>query len=314
MIESLLSAIACLFALLVIGFVGGKLKILDETSTEKLSNLIIKIGQPFLIINSIISQEYSKENLKTGLGILLLGICMHTGMAILAHFFAKPIKDPDHKKISEYSMFFANCGFIGFPIIESVYGKQGLFYGAFFILSFHLFVWTYGIMILARGRKDIRITPKNIILNYGTVPCMIGFLIFLSQIRLPGFVYTLSGYLAGICTPISIMISGANIARRSLKQMFSSRKVYYTAAVKLVLMPLIVATVTALLRLPEYMVIFGSVMAAMPSAAVVTMFGEMYKIKPGYAAELVGASTVFCTLTILPAVTYAQWLCSVLPR
>lgn len=310
MLISLFSATACLASLLVIGFLAGKLKIMDEVSTERLSTLIVKIGQPFLIVNSIISQEYSDENLKTGLKILLLGICMHAVMALLSHFFAKPIKNFDKKKLSEYCMFFANCGFIGFPIAESVLGKQGLFYGAFFIMSFHLFVWTYGIVILARGRSDIKITPKNIFLNFGTLPCAIGFLIFFSRVPLPAFVYTLTGYLAGICTPLSIMISGANIARRSLKKMFLDKKIYYTAAVKLVFMPLIASVVLWLLGLPEYMVIFGTIMAAMPSAAVVTMFGEMYKINPGYAAEIVGSSTIFCTATIFPVVSFAMWLCS----
>lgn len=310
MLIPLLSAIACLASLLVIGFLAGKLKILDEVSTERLSTLIVKIGQPFLIVNSIISQEYSSENLKTGLKILLLGVCMHAGMALLAHFFAKPIKNFDKKKLSEYCMFFANCGFVGFPIAESVLGKEGLFYGAFFIMSFHLFVWTYGIVILARGRKDIKITVKDIFINYGTLPCAIGFLIFFSRIPLPSFVYTLTGYLAGICTPIAIMISGANIARRSLKTMFLDKRIYYTSAIKLIVMPLITSTVLWLLGLPEYMVLFGTIMAAMPSAAVVTMFGEMYRINPGYAAELVGSSTIFSTITIFPVVTYAQWLCS----
>lgn len=310
MFGPLLSAIACLACLILIGFIGGKLKIIDAVSTERLSVLVMKIGQPFLIINSIISQQYSPERLKIGLSITLLGVCMHACMAAVAYFLSKPIKQFDARKISRYAMFFANCGFIGFPIAESVLGKEGLFYGAFFILSFHLFVWTLGIVILAEGRKDIKITPKSIFLNFGTVPCAIGFLIFVTRLPLPDFVLTLSSYLAGICTPLSILIAGSNIARRNLKAMFTNKTIYFTAFIKLIFMPLAVSTVLWLIGLPDYMVIFGTIMAAMPSASVATMFGEMYRIDPGYAAELVGTSTILCTFTILPMVTYAQWLCS----
>lgn len=308
--SSLLSTIACLFLLLVVGFIGGKLKIISETSTERFSELIVKIGQPFLIINSIICQKCTPENLRTGLLIFLLGICMHGGMAALAFFLAKPIKKLDERALSEYAMFFANCGFMGFPVIQSLYGEEGLFYGAFFIMSFHLFVWTLGLVILAKGGEGIRITPKKILLNFGTIPCLIGFVLFVTRLPIPGFILEMSNYLSGLCTPIAMLIAGANISRRSLKKMFTNPKIYYTSAVKLIVMPLVAGTVLWLIGMPDYIVVFGTVMASMPSASLITMFGEMYRISPGYAAEIVGSTTIFSTATILPVVYYAIWLCS----
>ncbi len=309
--SELLSTVATLALLLLAGYITGKTKITDEISTERLSTLIIKLGQPFLIINALISQEFTRENLMTGLKILALGLCMHAAMAAVAFVLARPIRDFDEQKLSEYSMFFANCGFIGFPIVNSIYGKEGLFYGAFYIVSFHLFVWTWGIMILARKRDDIKITPKKIILNYGTLPCMIGFALFVAHLPLPQPVLNLTSYLNNICTPISIIISGANLSRRSIKTMLKNKNVYYTNIVKLVIMPLLTACILKLVGLPEYMIVFGTIMAAMPCAAVVTMFGEMYKISPGYASELVGSSVLFCTVTIAPIVMFAQWLAAV---
>lgn len=307
-LTSLLSTVATLALLLILGYGSGKLGYVDSVSTERLSTLIVKIGQPFLIINSLISQEYSDENLKTGLKILLLGLCLHAFMAAIAFLLSRPVKDFDEQKLSEYSMFFANCGFIGFPIVNSIYGAEGLFYGAFYIVSFHLFVWTWGILILARKRKDIKVTAKSIIFNFGTMPCLIGFVLYASQIPLPAPVLQLSSYLAAICTPISIIISGANIARRSLKKMLTNKNVYWVNIVKLIVMPFCVALATWAIGLPEYMIVFGTIMAAMPCPAVVTMFGELYRISPGYAAELVGSSTIFCTLSIFPMVTFAQFL------
>ncbi|MBP3378024.1 MAG: AEC family transporter [Clostridia bacterium] len=307
-ITTLLTTIATLALLLLTGFIGGKTKILDEVSTERLSTLILKIGQPFLIIGSFFGLEYSQENLKTGFLILALGLCMNAGMAVLAFFFAKPIRDMDERKLSEFSMFFSNCGFVGFPILYSIMGEIGLFYGAFYLVSYNLFVWTWGLVILARGRRDIKITPKKIILNFGTLPCVIGILLFSVNVPIPEYVKELASYLGGLCTPISMLIAGANIARRSLKKMLTSGKVYWVSAVKLLIMPIIVTLVTWALGLPDYMVIFGCVMAAMPGPTVVTMFGEMYRISPGYAAELVGASTIMSVVTIPPMVMFAEWL------
>ena len=307
---TLLTAIATLAMLLLTGYIGGKTKIIDEVSTEKLSALILKVGQPFLIIGSFFGLDYSRENLKTGFLILLLGLCMNAGMAALAYLFAKPVRDMDERKLSEFTMVFSNCGFIGFPILYSLMGDIGLFYGAFYLVSYNLFVWTWGVVILARKRDDIKITPKKILLNFGTLPCVIGILLFSLNVPVPEFLKDLSSYLGGLCTPVSMLIAGANIARRSIKKMLTSGKVYWVCAVKLIIMPIAVTFVTKVLGLPDYMIIFGCVMAAMPGPTAVTMFGELYHISPGYAAELVGSSTILSIATIPPVVMFAEWIAS----
>ena len=306
---SLLSTIATLALLLGAGVTCGKLKIIDEVSSAKLSTLIVKLGQPFLIINALIGIEPTPENIKNGFLILGLGLLIHVFMAVLAHFLAKPIKGFDERKLTEFGMLFTNCGFIGFPILESIFGETGLFYGAFYIISFHLFTWTWGIAILARGRDDIKITPKKALVNFGTVPSLIGIILFLSGLHLPEFITDFSGYIAGLCTPISMLITGANLSRRGLKSMLTNPSVYLTNATRLVIMPLAVTTVLWLVGVPDYMVVFGCVMAAMPTAAVITMFGEMYGISPGCAAELVGSTSLVSVATLMPVIKFAEFLC-----
>lgn len=309
--QALISTIGTLALLLLIGFIWGKAKILDSVSTEKMSGVVLKIGQPFLIIGSFFGLEYTEENLKTGFMILFMGLGLHAVMAVISYFLAKPVRGMDERKLSEYTMFFSNCGFIGFPILYALMGDIGLFYGAFYLVSFNLFIWTWGILIIARGRSDIKITPRKIILNFGTLPCVIGILLFSARIPVPEVVQELSSYLGGLCTPLSMLICGANIARRSLKKMMTSGKVYWVCAVKLVIMPILVTLLTWGIGLPDYMVIFACVMSAMPGPTAVTMFGELYNVSPGYAAELVGASTILSTATILPIVKFAEWLTTV---
>ncbi len=306
---SLLSTIATLALLLAAGIVTGKLKIVDEVSTAKLSTLIVKLGQPFLIINALIGIEATPENIKSGLLILALGTGIHIFMAILAYLLAKPIRGFDERKLTEFGMLFTNCGFIGFPILESIFGETGLFYGAFYVVSFHIFTWTWGLAILARGRDDIKITPKKALVNFGTIPSLIGILIFLSGLQLPEFVTDFSGYVASLCTPISMLITGANLSRRGMKSMLTNPSVYLTSVTRLILMPLAVTTALWLVGLPDYMVVFGCVMAAMPTAAVITMFGEMYHISPGCAAELVGSTSLLSVATLMPVIKFAEFLC-----
>ena len=60
---ALLNTIATLFIMLIVGYVAGKVGIIDGVASKKLSNLIIKIAQPALIIYSIVKMQYSAQNL-----------------------------------------------------------------------------------------------------------------------------------------------------------------------------------------------------------------------------------------------------------
>ena len=170
--------------------------------------------------------------------------------------------------------------------------------GAFFIISFHLTLWTWGIAILARKRNDIKLTIKKIFINFGTVPSAIGISLFLLNLELPTFISSTVGYLGNLCTPISMHIIGALLGRSQLKKLFTTAKVYYLCAMKLVIIPLVVATVMSLAGFSSEMTLFMTAVAALPSATAISMFAELYKIKPEYSAQLIGMSSILSILTI----------------
>ncbi len=304
--SGLINIVACLFLLMVVGYAARKLGIIDNALSKGLSKLIIRIGQPFLIINSLTKTAYSAEGLRTGLIILGLGFALHFFMAIYAYFACRPIRDLDERKLSEFSLVFTNCGFIGFPILESILGPEGLFWGAFFFVSFHVLTWTWGLLILARGRKDIRPKLKNILFNFGTVPCAIGLAIYLARIPLPAFVQSFTGYLAALCTPISVLITGALLATMPIKSFFTTRSLYLNCLHKLLIIPLLVCLIMHFCGIPDEYTLFATIIAALPSAAVVTMFGELYDIKPSYAALTVGVTSVLSVLTLPCIIWLAQ--------
>ena len=177
--SAFLNTVITMFVILIVGFVLGKIKVIDSAASKMLSKLIVTVAQPALIINSIISSPYSADNLKLAAISLIFAFAMHFIMAIIAFVACIKLKEADERKITEFAMLMGNCGFIGFPIFESLFGAEGLFLGAFFIISFQITLWTWGLMILARKRTDIKIKLKQIFINKGTVASLIGFVIFL---------------------------------------------------------------------------------------------------------------------------------------
>ena len=311
--SALLTIIATLFLLMACGFFARKKGIIDDVASKRLSTLIIKIGQPMMIISALTEAEFSYENLGDGFLYIGIGIIFHAVMGGLAFILCKGFKDLDERKITEFSLMFVNGGFIGFPILEALFGAKGLFLAAFFNISFHLFIWSWGVAILARKRSDIKLTVRKIFINLGSIPCLIGVLIYMLVIPFPSFVLPafLSKfflYLSNLCTPISVLITGALLATRTPKQIFGSGKIYYFSAMKLLVLPLIVCVICKLIGLPQDMTLFVTVEAALPAASSITMSSEIYGLNSGYASQTVGTSSLLSVGTLPLVLLAAQWI------
>ncbi len=312
--NALLNTIIMLFITLVVGFVANRLGIFDETMSKKLSRLIVTICQPALIISSLIKLPFTSENLKLGLTTLGIGIVVHLLLSAVAFLICRPFKDIDEQKLIEFSIVFGNVGFIGFPILESLFGSTGLFMGAFFIVSFHLVLWTWGIAIFARKRNDIKLTVKKIFINLGTVPCAIGFLLFVLKSKIsefPVFFTTTLGHLGNMCTPVSMLIIGALIGRRNLVAFFTSWKAYFLSFVKLIVAPLLIGFFIKLLGFNNDMVLFMTAVCSLPTATMVSILAEMYDNKPEFSAQLVGMSSLLSVVSIPAVLKIAEFLISI---
>ncbi len=301
--SALITTIATLFVMLIVGYFAGKTKIIDSVASKNLSALIIKIAQPVLIISSIVKMAYSAEQLKIGLQALVLGFAVHLFAGVIAFVACLKIKSINERKILEFSMIFGNTGFIGIPIMESLMGPVGGFMASFTLVSFNILVWTLGIAILGRKRDDIKLTVKKALINKGTVPSVIGIAIFVipaffEGFALPAFALSSLSYIASLCTPISMLIIGALLSTRTFKQIFGSAKVYYLCAMKLIVIPLLVGIIANLLGLNDTLVIFATALMCMPCATTVSMLAELYDISPGFSAQGVGTTSLLSIATM----------------
>ena len=124
---SFLNTVITMFIILIVGYVLGKINVIDGVASKKLSSLIVVVAQPALIINSIISKQYSSENLSLSLLSLALGLCMHAVMSVIAFVACLKIKDLNERKITEFAMIFGNIGFLGIPVLGSLFPENGEF-------------------------------------------------------------------------------------------------------------------------------------------------------------------------------------------
>jgi predicted permease len=297
--------VATMFFVIVVGYIARKLKLVDEASSKLMSDLIIRVGQPFMIISAVLGMPYSASNLREGGLILLVALIVHAVAAVLALVATFRVKDTAERRLTEFAAMFANCGFMGFPLLRAVFGDVGLFWASFFVIVFNLVCWTYGQYILSRADSRVKIKPLNIFVNYGTVPCVLGLLLYVLRVgdTLSPKVFEAMDYLGSICTPLSMLVVGGLLATVPIKRLFTEPKIYLLSFVKLVALPFVCGALLAAVGFSKEMAMFGAIMAALPTAANTAIFAESYNIKPSYAAHTVGVTTLFSVITI-PASLY----------
>ena len=311
--SAFLSTVITMFIILMVGYILGKKDIINSVASKNLSKLIIVAGQPALIISSITDKSFSSENLKLALISLASGFIMHLAIAFIAYFACFKIKDLDERKITEFAIVFGNIGFLGIPVMGALFPENGAFVASFFVVSFNILLWVIGLGIIARKRDDIKLTAKKIFINKGTIPSLIGFAIFLipaflPSFAMPDFISKSISYLGSLCTPISMLIIGALLATRTVKQMFGSIKVYYLCLFKLAIIPLLFCVMMKIFGFSDFWILFITAISAMPSASSTSMFAELYDTAPGYSAQCVGISTVFSVATMPLLIMAAQFI------
>ena len=171
---------------------------------------------------------------------MLLGAGQVFAFAVAIHLFALLIgltifnRYPEPvKRVLRFTTIFSNCGFMGFPLLQSIYGKSGVFYGSFYVMVFNLFIWTVGIRIFTGKQgpwqkgcsqpQHHRRRPR---------PCNLS---PPAQASRP--LYTAMETVASMNTPLSMFLVGATLTEVKPRELFSGGAVYYGSVVRLLLMP-----------------------------------------------------------------------------
>lgn len=303
-----------LLALTIPGFIFAKLKMLPEKTSEAISTIVLYCCQSVLVITSFQKRTYEPQIGLNMLYVMLLAVAVHLIMiSILKLVFIKKSAE-DKIKVVKYASLFSNCGFMGFPFLQSLFeGAQQaevLIYGAAVIAVFNVLNWTFGVYIMTGDRKQV--SPKKILLNPVIISLVIGFLLFITIQKplvelapensfwddvLTKFMQSMN-YLADMVTPCSMIVIGIRLANVSVKQLFLDKWAYLTAFFKLILMSLIAALVVAFLPVGapiKYTVFF---LLSMPSATSTVMFAVKFGRDGDFASIVVLLSTVLSVVTI----------------
>lgn len=284
-----------LYILIAIGFVADKTGLYTEKASKLNTNLLFYIVTPLVIVNSFMSIDNSRENLKNFAIAALGGVLIHViGMVLILPLFRKTEKSK--AGLYRYACMYGNCGYMALPLANAVLGPQGAFYCSAIIMVFNIFSFTHGIYIMGAQKGGFNF--KKLLINPGTIGVALGLPLYLLGVELPTVIATPVSSLASLNTPLAMLIFGTYIAHTDLKTMFTDKRIYMVACVKLIAIPLIMIAGFKLFNIPKELAMAISVSASAPCANNTVILAGKYGLDTGVASKTVALVSFFSIITM----------------
>ncbi|MEI3305062.1 MAG: AEC family transporter [Dysosmobacter sp.] len=300
MVGILLKQIAIMALLIAVGWVLRRKNFLSEQGTKELGAILLRIIIPCVIVKSYIV-PYSRER--------LLELALSAGLALLGFIAAMLIAYAVYgkrRRIENFAAAFCNAGFIGIPLAQAAIEEDGVFYVAASVALLNLFQWTYGVYIMTDRRDAIR--AKTIATNPVVIAIVVGVVLFVGRIPVPEILTSTLGYIAGMNTPVAMILMGTYLARVSWRELLD-RRAYSCVLLRLVVIPAVVLMLFWLLPVSNTAVVMAVFLAAAtPVGANICVFAQQYNSDYPFSVVTVCLSTVLSVVTIPLLSTLAQAL------
>ena len=288
-----------LFAIVVVGYVAGKLGYMGGTFDKRLSKLVIDISCPALILSSAMTGTLPDRRFI----LPLLAISVITYIVLAAIAFVLPryiVRRPDDEGVVGFALMFGNVGFMGYPVVASIFGHEAVFYAAVLNVVNTFAVFTVGTMLITgRGEVGGERFQKKVL--YST-PMLAAYLtmgiVALEIDNIPGAISQPLTMLGNITVPAALLIIGSSMSQLPLRSMLGNLTVYLTTALRLVVLPLGVYYLTKALGFSDEVVNINTVVIAMPVATYGTILCLKYEKDTTMITEVTFVTTLLSMLTI----------------
>ena len=287
--------IVIMFILVAVGFLCGKTSIIDKNTNARLSRFVLDVVNPVLIFMSY-QREYDPALMKGLLLSIVLGLCSFLLiMAVLKIIYFK--NKSDGALIVRFASIYSNCAFMGIPLINGLFGGEGVLYITGYLTVFNIFVWTHGVAVFGCKKE---ISPKKIITSPSIIAIALGMISFVTGFTLPQIVSEAGTHIAGMNTPLAMICAGVTIAFTDIKKEIRSKEVYAALLLRLIVCPGLFFLVFRFLPIDIPETVFMTVLVASgcPAAATGTMFALRFEKKPELSAVIFAATTLLSCLTL----------------
>ena len=291
-LQIILKQLSILYIFLLAGWIIGKLKKDKASHSDIISVLLVNVFLPCKVFSTF-ANNVSVSYLADHSVLLLSSIILLAILVVLAHFISKLLtKNKYERKVYAYSVAIANYAYLGYALIESVFGVGVLTEFMLFAIPFIFYTYTIGYAMLTGGKN-----PLKRLINPITFAIVLGLVFGLLGWRLPDMLETVVSTASACVGPLSMILTGITLSTFAFKDLLSNKTAYIFSALRLVVIPAVAYFICRGARL-DWLAPMVLIITCMPCGLNTIVFPKLIgeDCKPG--ARLALITHVFSLITL----------------
>ncbi|SFE05407.1 hypothetical protein SAMN05216238_107222 [Lentibacillus persicus] len=304
-----------IFAIILCGFLAGRLSLLSFESTSSLNNFVYYFALPALLfyslatapVDSILNVDFILANL----GIIIS--CFLLTILIFRFIFKKRFPE-----VTMYGMIttYGNTGFMGIPLLVAAFGQEAAVPAAILTFIYDLVIISIVVgsfeTAKALNQKQseqvnfgvlLGMIAKTVLKNPINASLLLGIIVAISQVPLPEPVYVFTDTLGPAAGPTALFALGLGLSgQRSVvkNKHYQLSELLTLLALKLVALPLLaILFVYVIFPLDDELWATSVViLSALPTGAIVYVFAEKYRTLVREVPLYILATTIVSVMTI----------------
>lgn len=300
--SAVINKLAEMVIMIIIGYICAKIKISGPEFNKHTSAVLTNVLLPATILKSMTGLNSGVHNSEVLYVILLFFLMM--GIAGVVGKIVSQILpiEQDERGIMLSLIMYMNISFVGFPLVETYYGPEAMFYACLSCVPMNLLMFSVGVATIS-GNKSNGIQLKQLF-NIPLVATIIGILIMILGIPIPSVISSTINSLAGATIPISMIILGSSLAAIPIKSTFNDFGVYLAVFARLIICPVVTNLILRLFVDNEMLIGTITILASTPVAVLMTPLCVQY----GKSDELPSKSIFISTVVSIATMPMIMWV------
>ena len=298
----LMQEIVKLFVIMFMGYAVVKAGLMKASESKSVSVILVYLVNPCVIVNAF-QVEYTPEVQKGLILAVMAAVVIHLLYLLLTAI----LKNPLHLNVIERATaIYSNAGILVIPLVQVLLGQEYVIYSSAFITVQLVLLWTHCKSMLC---EESKLEWKKILLNVNIISIFVGVILFVSRISLPSGVQSVLGMMNNLMGPLGMLLAGMVIADVSMKNVFLRKRNYLSAALRLLIYPVLSLAVMKIISLFAPVSDFKQILLTVylasvtPACTTVTSMAQLYDKDAGYASSLYVLTTLLSIVT-MPVMVY----------
>ena len=292
-LSTVFAKMAMLVLIMLLGYLCARIGITGPEFNQRVTPLMVKVLLPATILNSVLSvPDFSGRELLD----YILVMTVMVALQMLPAWFLPRLMRTRSEDVGATRLVtaFGNVGFVGLPVVAAIFGDEMVFFASLCNIPFNLALYSCSAAQLSPDGGRVRWQD---VLNAPVIATLLSVVLLLSRVHVPGVLADTISSVSGVTIPLSMLVIGTSLGGISVRSVLTDWRVYVVSAVRLLVCPLLTWLVLWPFAAGALLGI-SVLMAACPSAMLVTALCLQYGRSDAFASKCIFLSTILSAVTI----------------